>query len=98
MSKYTSTSTSTAPDYSLPIVRVWRNFQVTIPAEIRKFVPLAEGDYIQTSASQGQIIFSPVTVTRIRGKESEDEKEGSALTTQKFLDGYDEADSAYDNL
>lgn len=84
--------------YSSPIVRVGRNFQVTIPAEIRKFVPLAEGDYVQTSASQGQIIFSPVTVTRKHGKGNRDEKEWDTLMLQKFLNGYDETDSAYDNL
>lgn len=85
-------------DHSSPIVRVGRNFQVTIPAEIRKFVPLCEGDYIQTSASHGQIIFSPVTVTAKRSSMNKDEQEWNALVTQKFLDGYDEADSAYDNL
>ncbi len=95
-------SQQTAPlknlDYSSPIVRVGRNFQVTIPAEIRKFVPLAEGDYIQTSASHGQIIFSPVTVTRKQSAKINEEREWDTLMTQKFLDGYDEVDSVYDNL
>ncbi len=53
-------------DHASPIVRVGRNFQVTIPAELRKFIPLTEGDYIKTSINQGQIIFSPVAVVERR--------------------------------
>ncbi|MDP2630817.1 MAG: AbrB/MazE/SpoVT family DNA-binding domain-containing protein [Candidatus Uhrbacteria bacterium] len=85
-------------DYSSPIVRVGRNFQVTIPAEIRRFVPLVEGDYIKTSTSQGQIIFCPVTVVAKRSGKDRDEREWDALMAKNFLEGYDRADSAYDNL
>ena len=85
-------------DYPSSIVRVGRNFQVTIPAEVRKFVPLVEGDYIKTSIREGQIIFSPVTVVAKRPSRHKEEKEWNALMAQTFLDGYDDVDSAYDNL
>ena len=85
-------------DSSSPIVRVGRNFQVTIPAEIRKFVPLADGDYIKTSISHGQIIFSPVTMIEKRSSEDADEQEWDMLMLGKFLSGYAETDSVYDNL
>lgn len=96
MSKRTDVSTSL--ECSSPIVRVGRNFQVTIPSEIRKIVPLAEGDYIKTSTSQGQIIFSPVTVVAKRSSANNEEREWNTLVAQNLLDGYDEADSMYDNL
>lgn len=85
-------------DRGLSIVRVGRNFQVTIPTEIRKRVAIAEGDYIKTSTSNGQIIFSPIEVIRKRSSGAEGEKEWDASMLKNFLDGYDPADSAYDTL
>ncbi len=85
-------------DHSSSIVRVGRNFQVTIPAEIRKFIPLTEGDYIKTSISHGQIIFSPVTMIEKRSSEDTDKQEWDMLMLGKFLDGYAQTDSVYDNL
>ncbi len=80
------------------IVRVGRNFQVTIPAEIRKSIPVVEGDYIETFAKQGQIIFSPIDVVKKRTIQDKDEKEWNDLVVKQFLAGYDSADSAYDKL
>lgn len=85
-------------DRGTSIVRVGRNFQVTIPNEIRKRVAIAEGDYIKTSTRNGQIIFSPIEVIQKRFSGNEDEKEWDVAMLKNFLDGYDPADSAYDTL
>lgn len=85
-------------DRGMSIVRVGRNFQVTIPTEIRKRVAIAEGDYIKTSTNNGLIIFSPIEVISKRSSSSNDEKQWDALMLKNFLDGYDPGDSAYDTL
>lgn len=80
------------------IVRIGRNFQVTIPAEIRKYVPLSEGDYVKTSAENGQILFTPVVLIKKTLPHDKENKEWNELMLKQFLDGYSPADSAYDKL
>lgn len=80
------------------VVRVGRNFQITIPAEIRKFVPLSEGDFVETSTENGQIVFTPVVLIKKALSRDKENKEWSELILKHFLDGYDPADSAYDKL
>lgn len=80
------------------VVRVGRNFQVTIPAEIRKYIPLSEGDYVKTSAENGQIVFTPVVLIKKAFSRDKENKEWNELMLKHYLDGYDPADSAYDTL
>lgn len=80
------------------VIRIGRNFQVTIPAEIRKYVPLSEGDYVKTSTENGQILFTPVVLIKKTFQRDKEDKEWNELMLKHFLDGYDSADSAYDKL
>ncbi|MBC7317042.1 MAG: AbrB/MazE/SpoVT family DNA-binding domain-containing protein [Chloroflexi bacterium] len=46
----------------MPVVRVKRKFQVTIPAEVRKRLDLAEGDYLEVTEEDNQIVLKPKVV------------------------------------
>jgi len=49
----------------MPRVKVTRNYQVTIPREIRERVGLREGDYLEVSLDrQGRIVMERVKPTR----------------------------------
>ncbi len=49
----------------MPRVKVTRNYQVTIPREIRERVGLREGDYLEVSLDrQGRIVMRRVKPTR----------------------------------
>ncbi|QPG51216.1 AbrB/MazE/SpoVT family DNA-binding domain-containing protein [Saccharolobus solfataricus] len=42
------------------ISKVTRNFQVTIPYEIRKVLGIKEGDYIEFAIENGKVMIKPV--------------------------------------
>jgi AbrB family looped-hinge helix DNA binding protein len=46
----------------MPVVRVKRKFQVTIPAEVRKRLGLAEGDYLEVTEEDSHIVLKPKVV------------------------------------
>lgn len=46
----------------MPVVRVKRKFQVTIPAEVRERLGLAEGDYLEVTEEGNQIVLKPKVV------------------------------------
>ncbi len=46
----------------MPVVRVKRKYQVTIPVEIRKRLGLAEGDYLEITEQENQIVLRPKAV------------------------------------
>jgi AbrB family looped-hinge helix DNA binding protein len=46
----------------MPVVRVKRKFQVTIPAEVRKRLGLAEGDYLEVTEEENHIVLRPKAV------------------------------------
>ncbi len=49
----------------MPRVKVTRNYQVTIPREIRERVGLREGDYLEVSLDdRGRIVMERVRPTR----------------------------------
>lgn len=43
----------------MPLVRVTRNFQVSIPKQIREALRLEEGDLIEVEARDGEIVMVP---------------------------------------
>ncbi|MBI2912586.1 MAG: AbrB/MazE/SpoVT family DNA-binding domain-containing protein [Chloroflexi bacterium] len=43
----------------MPLTKVTRNFQVSIPKEIRERLRLQEGDFIEVSERDGQIVMVP---------------------------------------
>ena len=46
----------------MPLVKVRRFAQVTIPAELREQFNLVEGDYVEATAVKEGILLKPVTV------------------------------------
>ena len=46
----------------MPLVKVRRFAQLTIPAQLRKQFNLAEGDYLEAEAVKEGILLKPVTV------------------------------------
>ena len=73
-----------------PIVRITRNFQVTIPTELRSFTNFQEGDYVKSSFVSGKIIFEPI-------EDTAEEIAWKQLQEQQLLAGYSEEDAIYDN-
>ena len=46
----------------MPLVKVKRFAQVTLPSEVRKQFGIAEGDYLEAEAVEDGILLKPVTV------------------------------------
>ena len=44
------------------LVKVTRNGQITIPAEVRKELGIEEGDYMEVTLKEGVIMISPAQV------------------------------------
>ena len=43
----------------MPLVRITRNFQVSIPKEVREALRLEEGDFIEVQERDGAIVMLP---------------------------------------
>lgn len=54
----------------MPLTKIVRNFQVTIPAKIRNGLGLKEGDYLDVSVKDGAVILSPVTTVKVSDKKN----------------------------
>ena len=48
----------------MPLVKITRNGQLTLPAAIRKALNVAEGDHLEAKLTDGAVIFRPVSITR----------------------------------
>jgi AbrB family looped-hinge helix DNA binding protein len=46
----------------MPLVKVGRSAQITLPVEIRKPLNIAEGDYLMAEVVEGGILLKPVSV------------------------------------
>ena len=46
----------------MELVKVKRNYQITIPQNLRKLIRLAEGDYVQMEIKDGALVLKPVKV------------------------------------
>lgn len=84
----------------MPIVRVTGNYQMTIPAPIRKALGVNAGDYVEVTLNkEGLAVLRPVEVVvkKTRQQDSEDQAWAS-FSQEQFMQGYDEKDSAYDKF
>ena len=50
----------------MSLIKISRNYQVTIPAKMRGDLGVKEGDYLDVSIKNGTIIFSPVTPVPVK--------------------------------
>jgi len=46
----------------MPLTKISKNFQVTLPATLRKTFDLKEGDYLEASLKDGAFVFKPIKV------------------------------------
>lgn len=46
----------------MPLVKVSRSAQITLPVEVRKPLNISEGDYLLAEAVEGGILLKPVAV------------------------------------
>ena len=47
------------------VMQIRQNFQITLPAEIRKKLHLAVGDFLETEIKDGRVIIKPKNMKRI---------------------------------
>ncbi len=48
----------------MPLIKVSKNYQVTLPSKLRKDFDLKEGDYLDVSVRDGAFVFKPVKVVK----------------------------------
>ena len=48
----------------MALVKVRRAAQITLPAEIRKQLEIAEGDYLEAEVIRGNLVLRPVSAAR----------------------------------
>jgi AbrB family looped-hinge helix DNA binding protein len=46
----------------MELVKVKRNYQITIPQNLRRSIRLAEGDYLEMEIKDGALVLKPVKV------------------------------------
>lgn len=71
----------------MPKVKVTRNFQVTIPEEVRKKVKLSEGDMVEVEAldSQKVILKRIIPLEELKGAWADDPSIDGAMEEVKEL-------------
>jgi AbrB family looped-hinge helix DNA binding protein len=62
MSNYLSPKTTAEKETDMPLVRIKRFSQVTLPPDVRKKFNLNEGDYLEAEAVEDGILLKPVTI------------------------------------
>lgn len=59
----------------MELIKVKRNFQLTIPQALRDKLRLAVGDYVEADIENGKIVIRPVQVVRAKKEEHRAERE-----------------------
>jgi AbrB family looped-hinge helix DNA binding protein len=57
-----SMTTKQADNLALSLIKVTRNGQITLPAEVRKALQVKEGDYFEAELIAGTVQLKPVSV------------------------------------
>jgi antitoxin MazE len=48
----------------MPLVKVKKNYQITIPTNLRKTLKIAEGDYLEVEKQNRELILRPMKMVR----------------------------------
>jgi AbrB family looped-hinge helix DNA binding protein len=55
----------------MELLKIKKNYQVTIPQSLRKQINLAEGDYVEAEVENGNLVIRPVALRRISKQDKE---------------------------
>ncbi|MBM3209310.1 AbrB/MazE/SpoVT family DNA-binding domain-containing protein [Candidatus Shapirobacteria bacterium] len=53
----------------MPLTKISKNFQITLPASLRRAFAVKEGDYLEVSVKNGGFLFRPVKIVQNPEKE-----------------------------
>ena len=59
----------------MPLTKVSKNFQVTIPAGLRREFNLKEGDYLEATVQDGVFVFKPITIVEKVNKKNNKQRQ-----------------------
>jgi antitoxin MazE len=57
-----TSATAHGKEYGMELVKVKRNYQITIPQSLRRLVRLAVGDYVEVDIQDDMLVIRPVKV------------------------------------
>ena len=73
--------TKQADNAAVSLIKVVRNGQITLPAEVRKTLMVKEGDYLEASLVNGKVVLTPVSVF---DRDKTDQKLDEILSRVKY--------------
>lgn len=47
----------------MPLIKVKKNYQITLPTSLRKILKIAEGDYLVVEKQDSALVLKPVKIT-----------------------------------
>lgn len=59
----------------MPLTKISKNFQVTLPAILRREFELKGGDYLEVTVENGVFIFKPIKVVEAKPPKSKHPKQ-----------------------
>lgn len=57
-------------EHNLQLIKITKNFQVTLPSKLRNVFKLKEGDYLEAKVKNGAFIFKPKKLVDIDPSQS----------------------------
>ena len=77
----------TKGEIKMPVVRVIRHGQITLPKEFRKALGVKEGDILEAEMKENQVVLKPKTlIDKIPESESELSEQGKAKIREAIED------------
>ena len=80
-------STPIKGDMRMPIIKVLRHGQITLPKELREVLGVKEGDILEAEMKENQVVLRPKTlIDKIPESESELSEQGKAKIIEAIED------------
>ena len=80
-------STPIKGDMRMPIIKVLRHGQITLPKELREVLGVKEGDILEAEMKENQVVLKPKTlIDKIPESESELSEPGKAKIREALED------------
>jgi antitoxin MazE len=73
----------------MPLIKVKKNYQITIPTGLRKTLKIAEGDYLEVEKQDGDLVLKPVKLVHPDQAYffTKDWQEGETLADEEIAKG-----------